>query len=383
MRSEPDACPDHSPIQRYAAPFLAAIAVIYALLAGLHTLQDFDLGWQLATGRWILQHHKIFSTDVFSYTAQGAPWIYPALSGVIFYLAYLAGGYSLLSWMGAAACAATTALLLRRDNIATDALALIAVPLIANRTQPRAEMFTTILFAAFLSILWRHYLAGHANLTRSRWTLRLLPILMLLWVNLHPGFIAGLALCGCYVLVEILELPFPDKRAAARARLQRAWPWLALTAVVTLFNPWGIFVYRALARQQQAQHLHNLWIVEWEGVHPSWNSLRQAIALRDPQSAFWWLLAIALLSAGIALWRKRWGAAALLLASVYFAVQHVRLEALFACVAVIIGGSMLEGPGKPQRLRCRRNHARKRKRLDRRHKAATGLPPRSCFLQPR
>ena len=142
---------------RYIAWFLAAVALIYALLAGLHTLQDFDLGWQLATGRWVLQRHQIFSTEVFSYTAHGSPWIYPVLSGIIFYLTFLAGGYALLSWMGAAACAGTVALLLRRDSIAGLALAIVAVPLVANRTQPRAEMFTTLLFAAFLSLLWQHY----------------------------------------------------------------------------------------------------------------------------------------------------------------------------------------------------------------------------------
>jgi tetratricopeptide (TPR) repeat protein len=343
MHPEPASSPDQKPpTARYAPAFLSAIALIYALLAGLHTIQDFDLGWQLATGRWIIQHHHIFSSDVFSYTAQGAPWIYPALSGIIFYLTYLIGGYTLLSWLGAAACTATTALLLSRNNLATAVLALIAVPLIADRTQPRAEMFTTILFAAFLSILWRHYLSGHEHMTHSALSLRLLPILMIFWVNLHPGFIAGIALCLAYVLLELLDFSSSEQRPAARLRLQRAWPWLVLTAVATLFNPWGVFVYRALLRQQQAQSLHNLWIVEWEGIHPSWNSVRQALALRDPQGAFWWLLAIALLSAAIACWRKRFGAAALLLASAYLAVQHVRLDALFACLTVIVGGSLLD-----------------------------------------
>src|SRR5277367_5656185 len=51
-----------------AGLLLPALALVYALLAGLHTLQDFDLGWQVATGRWVLQHRHIFSADVFSYT---------------------------------------------------------------------------------------------------------------------------------------------------------------------------------------------------------------------------------------------------------------------------------------------------------------------------
>src|SRR6516164_2949433 len=90
---------------------LAAIALIYAFLAGLRTVSEFDLGWQLATGRWVVQHHHAPSTDVFSYTAQGEPWIYPVGAGLVFYGAYLLGGYGLISWIGAAACVGTVALL--------------------------------------------------------------------------------------------------------------------------------------------------------------------------------------------------------------------------------------------------------------------------------
>jgi hypothetical protein len=50
---------------------LAAVGLVYAFLAGLRTVSDLDLGWQLATGRWITQHHSVASADVFSYTAQG------------------------------------------------------------------------------------------------------------------------------------------------------------------------------------------------------------------------------------------------------------------------------------------------------------------------
>jgi len=319
---------------RFIVWALSGIPVVYALLAGLHTLQDFDLGWQLATGRWVLEHHRVFSTDVFSYTASGQPWVYPALSGLIFYLTYLAGGYALLSWLGALASAATVGLVLHRDNLARTALALVAVPLIVNRSQPRAEMFTTILFAAFLVLLWRHYRRGRA------W-LGLLPLLMVLWVNLHPGFIAGLGLCAGYLLLEACDLAFPSRRKDAAARLRRAAPWFGLTALATLVNPWGVFVYRALLRQQQAQALHNLWVVEWAKVPLSWASLQQGMDWRDPQSSFWWLLAILVVCVAFALWRRQWGAAALLAGSAYVGLQHIRMQALFACVVVVIGGDVL------------------------------------------
>ena len=314
---------------------MAAIAIVYAFLAGFHTLQDVDLGWQLATGRWVAEHHRVFSTDVFSYTASGQSWVYPVLSGVLFYSTFLLGGYALLSWMGAVACAGTTALLVSRQHLAISTLALMAVPLIANRTQPRAEMFTTILFAAFLTLLWKQCRTGRAPL----W---LLPVLMISWVNLHPGFIAGVALCLAYVLIEALYQLFPEQRAAARDRLRRSWPWLALTGAATLVNPFILSIYTALARQQQAQSLHNLWLVEWENAHLSIASLHQALDVRDPQSSFWWLLVAAAVAFLSALWRKQLGAALLLAAAAYLALQHVRLHALFACVVVVLAGSMID-----------------------------------------
>ncbi len=338
-----DAAPmsDHPPEQQ-AAPILtrnawwivAAFAVIYGFLGGLHTLQDFDLWWQLAMGRWVAQHHQVFSTDVFSYTAAGQPWIYPVLSGLIFYACFLAGGYAVLSWLGAVACAGTVALLLRRNSLAVSALALIAVPPIANRTQPRAEMFTTVLFAAFLALLWKHHRAGGGRL----W---LLPLLMVLWVNLHPGFVAGLALCIAYLALEGLHLPRVNERSATLLRLRDARLWLALTFVATLINTWGPKIYLTLFRQQSAQAFHNLWVAEWEGIQPSWASLHQAANWRDPQTSLWWLAAAALAGICFAIWRRQFGSALVLAVAIYFASQHLRLQALFACVVVVVAGPLI------------------------------------------
>ena len=163
--------PGNSALQRRLFLLLACIALVYAFLAGLRTVSDTDLGWQLATGRWVAQHYSVPSTDVLSYTAAGQPWIYPVGAGLIFYAAYLLGGYALISWIGAAACVGTVALLLRRGSAVSAGIAILAVPLIAYRTAPRADMFTVVLFAAFLSLLWENYQTGHARL----W---LLPLLM-------------------------------------------------------------------------------------------------------------------------------------------------------------------------------------------------------------
>jgi tetratricopeptide (TPR) repeat protein len=316
---------------------LAAVVLVYAFFAGLRTVSDFDIGWQLATGRWVVQHHSVASVDVFSYTAQGEPWIYPVGAGLFFYAAYLIGGYPLISWVGALACVAAVALLLRRGTVVSAAIAFFAVPLIAMRTTPRADMFTVVLFAAFLSILWENYRTGRARL----W---LLPLLMLAWVNLHFGFAAGLGLIGAYVGVELLEMVTDSlRRASALQRLRGAAGWFFCTVLATLVNPWGWGIYRALLRQERANAQQQFWITEWSSVPLNWGVISNSLSPRLTGGAIYVLLAVAVLASLVALLRFRLGAAVFLLGATYPAVRFVRMGAVFSCVVVVVGGYVLSG----------------------------------------
>ena len=316
---------------------LSAIALIYAFLAGLRTVSDFDLGWQLATGRWVVQQHRIPAVDVFSFTAAGQPWIYPVGAGVIFYLLFLLGGYGLLSWLGAAACVGTTALLLRKNTLAGAALAILAVPLVAMRITPRADMFTVVLFAAFLSLLWQNHQTGDARL----WAL---PLLMVAWVNLHLGFVSGLALVAAYVVVELLSYVSDAKtRSATMQRVRAASPWLGLTVAATLANPWGWNIYRAILLQQRVAAQHEYLIAEWIKVPLSFAAITNSLSLRQTQSTIYLLFAIAILAAAIALLEGTFGAAVLLLGATYVGMRYARMGALFACVVVVVGGPVLSG----------------------------------------
>lgn len=323
--------------ERRAFLILACVALIYAFLAGLRTVSDPDLGWQMATGRWVIQHHRIFSTDVFSYTATGKPWIYPVGSGLLFYAVYLLGGYALLSWLGAAACVGTIALLLRRGSAFTAGIAILAIPLIAERTTPRAELFTVILFAAFLSILWQNYQTGRARL----W---LLPLLMVAWVNLHLGFVAGLALIAGFVGAEWLELLSPQPtRSAALQRLRRSSPWFIATAVATLVNPWGWGLYRALVRQNRVMAQHTQLIDEWAKRQWNWAAGIPSFSQQPLQNTLICLLLIVVVTACIAVLQRRWVAAILLLGALVVSMRYVRMEALAACLVIVVAGSVLFG----------------------------------------
>ena len=305
-----------------------------------------DLGWQMATGRWIVQHHKIPFTDVLSHTARGREWIYPGLSQILLYLVYSVGGYSLLSVLGAATCVGTIALQLRRAGAVTALLALLAVPLVAARTAPRAEMFTEVLIAAFLSVLWHYHRSGQG-------TLWLLPLLMCLWTNLHPGFIAGLGICATYVALEFGDAAVADHRPAAFKRLRHAALWLLATAGATLLNPWGARIYVALARQAGVLDTHSHWIHEWSPLRITSARLMEVLAWREPDSALWWLISIGIVAAVLATYMRAFVPALLLGASVYAVIHALRMKAAFASVVVVIGGSILTDAIGPGWVQCR------------------------------
>ena len=83
------------------------VVLLYAVLSGLRTVSNHDTGWHLATGKYILEHHQIPSTDFLSYTVRGQKWIYPPFSQLFLYALYSLGGFVALSWLNAAACAGT------------------------------------------------------------------------------------------------------------------------------------------------------------------------------------------------------------------------------------------------------------------------------------
>src|ERR1700722_67093 len=319
---------------RWLRAALIAIALIYAFLAGLRTVSETDLGWQMAAGRYIVQHHEIPSSTLLTYTVPGSTWIYPPFSGLIFYLLFLIGGYSALSWFCALACTSTIALAVSYGGRARAALAILAVPAIAFRTAPRADLFTTLLFTAFLVLLWRHYEGRTVRL----W---LLPVLMFFWVNLHPGFIAGLALIGVYVFSEVCDMAFATRRVASIARLQSALPWLLASPLATLANPWGFGIYRILSSQNKVILPSTQFIGEGSPVRFNALAFRQAFSPRDPASADWWMLAIGVVAILICIWKMRLGPASLLAALAHESLQHIRFQALFAVLVVVLGGSLL------------------------------------------
>jgi hypothetical protein len=192
-------------------------------------------------------------------------------------------------------------------------------------------LFTLTFFVALFSILWEQTQTGHARL----WCL---PLLMIAWVNLHPGFVAGVGLLLAYLLLELEDvLLWPTRRTAALCRVKSAWPWIVATCAATLLNPWGWNLYAAMWKQRRALAAHAQWISEWASQPLNWD------ALSHDSSIFTVLLAIAAAAVIGCLWQRRVVVAVLLLLAANAAIRYVRMQALFACTLVILGPAAL-GP---------------------------------------
>jgi hypothetical protein len=222
---------------------LLAAALLLAAVPCLDVLGDPDLWWHLRAGRWMLDHLAIPHAELFTYTAQGAPWTaHEWLAEVIFAALAGAGGLLLVAvvmaavaWSGLCACA------LRARSRGAGALAVAGALLLAARAaQPvlgtRPQVATFALTAWTLLIVERHLARGG----RIRW---LLPPLLCLWANLHAGFLGGLALLAVVVALEAVRTRLGLRGAATATRVRALAVTLGVCAVAACLNPAGPRLY--------------------------------------------------------------------------------------------------------------------------------------------
>lgn len=232
-----------TPAERLVArclPSLADIVFVCVFLGTLLGLQgkllgsDGDAAWNLRIGAQVLAH-GLPRTEFMLSSTHGQPTLfYEWLAQVIYALALRLGGLNAVVALAAAFVALETTLLfvlLRRRNVPLPlalALTLAGAFLTASTWTARAQHFTLLLTLLWAEALWRYWRSGNP---RRLW---FFPLSMVLWVNLHGGFIGGILLLGTAAAVAWL---FPNGRERANPRhLTLA---LAATLAATLVNPWG------------------------------------------------------------------------------------------------------------------------------------------------
>jgi len=219
--------------------FVAVFAIgIFAL--GFRNATDPDLWWHLRTGQLMLETHKLFHADPYSFTKFGQPWInHEWLSQIVIYGLYRFTGWGGLITAFAALIALAFFIVFLRSKgqpyvagTMTVWGAIASVPSFGVRPQ----MFTLLLASLLLYVL-----------ERSQQRVRLLwwiPALMVFWVNLHAGYALGIAFLLIFLLGDALELALghSQKREAIVRMKTLAMVTAAAIAVVPL-GPYGRAMY--------------------------------------------------------------------------------------------------------------------------------------------
>lgn len=191
-----------------------------------------DLGRHLKNGEIILKTLSIPKTNLYSYTYPNFPFInHHWGSGVIFYLVQHTTGFAGLSIFFLILNLLTFLIFFRIAwKYSGFSLAFLSsvliIPLLMTRVEIRPEIFSYLFSGIFLWVLF-HLNNDHKEGNRHACSLLwILPIIELLWVNLHIYFFFGLILIGVFLL-----------EAKNKKKLFIVF---IISCLVTLLNPSGL-----------------------------------------------------------------------------------------------------------------------------------------------
>lgn len=220
--------------QTVAIPLLAALAAYAVMLFAPQVLNDGDTYWHLATGDWILAHRVVPHADPFSHTMPGAPWqAHEWLSEVFMALAFKAGGWGGLLVLMGGAVALATGLLAARLAKSLGGLSLVVVLVVGLAVAGPSLLARPHVLTLPILVAWVIGLLSAREEGRAP-RLWLAP-LVILWANMHGGYVLGLALIGPFAL-EALIAAAPSERW----KVVRDWGLFGVVALVcAMVTPHG------------------------------------------------------------------------------------------------------------------------------------------------
>lgn len=216
-------------------PMLVGVLLLPAALGSSWTIfNDGDVSWHIATGRWILEHGRLPTTDPFSLTWAGKAWVpIEWLAEVIYASAYRLAGYSGVSAVVTTALMSLNGIVYfnaRRWTpplIAGVALLVVMDVVLIPMLLARPHLLAWPLMALWIWLMMR---------AREKDRAPPLPaaLLMTLWANLHGSFVFGLAIAAAFGLEALIS-------SGDRMRAFRQWLVFGLAcAVAVCINANGI-----------------------------------------------------------------------------------------------------------------------------------------------
>jgi hypothetical protein len=221
-----------------------SIFLFLCISRGQGLLGDGDTGYHIRAGEWILHNFSIPRFDIFSFHTPSIPWTaHEWLSEVIMALIHQVSGLTGVVVFFTFLLALTFYLLFlyirdTGDNI----LIAVFVVLLATAASQIHWLARPHVFSLLLFFVWYRILDEYRNEVRNR--LYFLPPMMLLWVNLHGGFLAGFLLLGIFLAGEVPAFFSRDNemRQTARKRIKAFAVTSAVCVPIACINPYGFHI---------------------------------------------------------------------------------------------------------------------------------------------
>jgi hypothetical protein len=203
---------------------------------------DPDVFWHLATGKWIWQNQAIPKADPFSWTTPGRAWIaHEWLTEAIWRVVYRMGGWGALVALSGLILMATFALVratarhLGAGPVASTLFTALSALAGLHTWNVRPQMISLAFCALFgywfakavtpvAPVAVDPYSASldaddpHSESDAGTMALKagfgkrlwLIPIIMLAWVNLHGGWVFGMAMLAAFAVATVIEAYLPS-----------------------------------------------------------------------------------------------------------------------------------------------------------------------------
>jgi hypothetical protein len=231
----------------FAAVLLPAIVALRASMATI------DLAYHIRAGEIMLDSHHVLRTDPFTFTAFGRPWLDQQWGAqILLAQVFRWGSWELVAIMRAAITAASFWLMYvacraRGAGVRPAAWLTLGGLLVAiYGFEPRPQLIGFLLFAMTLAVV-----AERERHPRLLW---LLPLIVLVWANVHGSFILGPAV----LLLAWLE----DRRRHLPSSRRTIVVVIASIAAVTV-NPFGLRVWSYVVELSSNPQVRNT-IEEWQ-----------------------------------------------------------------------------------------------------------------------
>jgi hypothetical protein len=230
--------------------FLVLIFVLTFRTAGTGVLSDADTGWHIRNGEQILSTHIVPRVDPFSYTRAGQPWfawewLFDAVIAAIHHVAGLNGVVLFTLFLACGTFSLLFRFALRRCGNLVVAVVLTLLAAISAQVHllARPHILSWLFSLLWIEILYR-FEEGRSKL------LFWLPLIMLVWVNVHGGFILGLVFTGIFGVAALWRWMTRRLPGDLRRVRQLAVVWIVCLAT-TLLTPYGyelhVHVYKYLS----------------------------------------------------------------------------------------------------------------------------------------